>query len=241
MLKTLQDKIKMVFSDLTFDKQRHLYFLEGENLPSTSKKVQGHEEEVDFEAILPWCAIKEKVTVDELRETWRQTNKTACDLGHDTHDFLEVYNGLQVPNNGHELAGINFLKDILKDYDIVVKEVRMYSRKYKYAGTADLLLRHRITGELVLADYKTNKDLFKTHGFLKAPFDYLEHHPYNKYQLQLSYYQIMLNEAGIHISDRIIVYLRADGTYKIYNLVDFTEYLKQHLESTKEVTNDYNW
>ena len=106
----------------------------------------------------------------------------------------------------------------------------MFSKKYKYAGTADLLLLEKATGNVLLADYKTNKDLFKSYDLLHSPFEYLESSPYNKYQLQLSYYQIMLEEIDIKISDRLLVYLKIDGTYRVFNTVDFTEQLKSYLD-----------
>lgn len=239
MVNNLQDKIKAMFSGLTYEDQRHLYFWEGIRVPkSVSAKVEEHEYPFDPK----WykiCAKKEGITEHELRHKWQTINQTACDLGTETHNFLERYTGIETPKTEQQRAGIQFLKDIMVEYEIVAREIRMYSRKYNYAGTADLLLRHKITGDLVLADYKTNKDIFKTYGMLKAPFGYLEAHPYNKYQLQLSYYQLMLEEINCHVSDRLLVYLKADGTYKTYSLVDFTKYLETYLKT--ENNEKYSW
>lgn len=219
-----------MFSGLSFDSQRHLYFWQGVRVPkSVSAKVEEHEYPFDERKWLPICAKRDNVTEHELRHKWQTTNKEACDLGTETHEFLERYSGLESPTTAQQKAGIQFLKDTLVEHEIVAKEIRMYSRKYNYAGTADLLLRHRTTGNLILADYKTNKDIFKTFGLLKNPFQYLESHPYNKYQLQLSYYQIMLEEINCCISDRLLVYLKADGTYKTFNTVDFTTHLEDYL------------
>ncbi len=68
---------------------------------------------------------------------------------------------------------------------------------------------------------------------LRPPFAYLANHPYNKYQLQLSYYQLILEEIGCHISRRLLVYLRADETYQIYELFDFTKQLESYIEENK--------
>lgn len=227
----LQERIITVFSDLNFDSRRHLYYVQGENLPSVSSLVESHAEKFDADYWAPICAPKEKMTVHEIIHHWQTINQEACDLGHETHDFLERYTGLESPSTPQQVAGIKFFKDILIDYEIICRELRMYSRKYSYAGTADLLLRDRRTGELVLADYKTNKDLFKTYGFLKTPFNTLECHPYNKYQIQLSYYQLMLEEAGCCITKRLLVYLKADETYRIFPLIDLTSHLTTHLQS----------
>lgn len=233
MIKHLQDKLKAVFSDLKFDPVKHIYYWQGQRVrKSVTGLVEHHVPPFDEAKWLPICARKEGKTEHELKHEWQTINKEAKVLGTETHDFLEHYNGLKTPSTPQQKASIQFLKDILVDYEIVAKELRMYSRKWKFAGTADLLLRHRQTGKLVIADYKTNKDIFKTFGLMLQPFMYLENHPYNHYQLQLSYYQLMLQEVSCSISERLLVYLKADGTYKIFPLVDFTTYLEDYL--TKE-------
>ena len=228
MLKEVKYILNTVFSDLKFDNQRHLYFVNNINYPSVSSKVEKHAPKFDAEKRLPLSAKKEGVTIDELRRKWQTTNKDACDLGHEVHEFLENFTGIETPKLPQEKAGIQFFLDISKEYEIISREVKMYSRLYKYAGTADLLLYHKPTKKIILADYKTNKDLFKFHNeYLHNPFQYLECTPYNKYQLQLSYYQIMLEEVGIKISDRMLVYLKIDGTYTIFNTYDFTKQLQE--------------
>lgn len=231
MTRLIQERISAMFSDLTFDEQRHLYFWKDKRVEkSVTKLVERHAPEFDEAYWLPRCAVKEGLTEHELKHKWQTINKQACELGTETHDFLEHFNGVKTPSTPQEKAGVDYLKATLSEYDIVFRELRMYSRKWKFAGTADLLLRHKITGKLALADYKTNKDLFKTYGLLLPPFQYLENHPYSKYQLQLSYYQLMLNEIGVEISERKIVYLRADATYRVFETVDFTGYLTDYLK-----------
>lgn len=230
LVEQLRKKIEASFSDLTFDEKRHLYYWKGERVAkSVSGLVEEHEYPFDESKWLPICARKEGITEHELKHKWQTINIAACDLGHETHDFLEHYNGLQTPSTPQQEAGIKFFKDVLVDYHIVCRELRMYSRRFKYAGTADLLLMHKVTGKLVLADYKTNKDLFKAYDLLRPPFNYLEAHPFSKYQLQLSYYEIMLKEINCSISERLLVYLKADSTYKIFPTFDFTKQLSDHL------------
>jgi len=235
----IRERINTMFSGLNFDSRRHLYFVEGINYPSVSSLVDTHARKVDFESILPHSAAKKGVSVEELRQEWKRTNKTACDLGTDTHDFLEHFTGLEQPKTPQEKAGIKFLVDIQKDYEIVAREIRMYTRKYQYAGTSDLLLRHKVSGGLVIADYKTNKDLFKAYDNLKHPFSFFEASPYNKYQIQLSYYQIMLEEANLFVDQRMLVALREgedkEGEYKIFNTADLTEDLREILNKERTV------
>lgn len=217
------------FSNLIFDPVHHRYFLDGMQLPSVSAKVHHHQRPVDFEAILPHSARKAGVEVGELRDRWRRTNKEACDLGTDTHTFLEDFTGIEQPKNPFEEAGIKFIKDISADYEVVYNELRGYTREFGYAGTMDKLLQHKRTGELIIADYKTNKDLFKSYDFLKEPFDSMESSPYNLYQLQLAYYQIMLEEVSLTISNRFLIHLKADGNYRIFETIDLTQEIRDFL------------
>lgn len=226
-------KLNTMFSGLQFESRRHLYYVEGENHISVSKKLEEFEHPFDEGKWLPLCAKKEKISEHELKHKWQTINKEACELGTETHDFLERYTGLETPKTPQQKAGIKFLRDYGQEYEIVSKELRMYSRKYKIAGTCDLLMRHKETGLLILPDYKTNKDIFKAYDFLKDPFSYLEAHPYNLYQLQLSFYQLMLEEINLSISKRLLVHLRADETYRVFETVDFTEYLSEYLQKQR--------
>jgi len=228
------------FYSLTFEEKRHIYCWEGARVPrSVSALVEEHVPPFDKTKWLPICAKKENISEHELEHRWQTINQLACDLGHETHAFMERYSGLQTPMTPQEQAGIKFLTFILKEYEIVAREIRMYSREFGYAGTADLLLRHRKTGELALADYKTNADLFKRWAMLLFPFNYLENHPYNHYQLQFSYYQIMLEEIGLSITKRLLAYLKADATYKIYECYSFVDQLKAHLIERSKLIPDY--
>lgn len=231
----LKERINSAFTDLIFDPVKHLYHVGNESLPSVSSLVEGHCEKVDFEMLAIRSAKKLGVPVLELKTQWKKTNKDACDLGIDTHDFLEKYTGLETPDNPWKIAGIKFFKDTSDRYEIVEREIRMYSRRYKYAGTADLLLWDKIDECLILADYKTNKDLFKAYQYLKSPFNSMESSAYNKYQIQLCYYQIMLEEIGIRIGKRLLIYLKYDETYKTYDLYNLIPELLEGLENKQKI------
>jgi hypothetical protein len=87
----------------------------------------------------------------------------------------------------------------------------------------------------ITGDYKTNEDLFKNYKEKKLlePFDFLLDCPYNHYQIQLSLYQILLEQTNFFVSERWLIYLEADGNYKKYNCYNYTEYLINWFESKK--------
>ena len=104
----------------------------------------------------------------------------------------------------------------------------MYHHEYLYAGTGDIMYNKK-KNSFLIGDYKTNKDLFKNFKDQKLyyPFADMLDTPFNKYQLQLSYYQLMLEQVGIPVSQRILIWLNDDATYNAYQMKDMsTTYLK---------------
>ena len=229
-----EKRIVLAFKKLRFEESKHLYSIIKDKkfyyLPSVSSKVEAHAYKFNTEKMLPLSARKEGVEVEVLRQRWVDVNRIACELGTKTHDFLEHYTGIQLPSTPQEVAGIKYIKDLYPKYRISFRELRAYSNEFMYAGTMDLPLEVVGQGTFEIADYKTNGDLFKAYDYLKPPFQSMEASPFNKYQIQLSYYQIMLEEIGLKIVDRKLVHLRPDGEYRAYSLTDLTSHLRDHMK-----------
>ena len=96
------------------------------------------------------------------------------------------------------------------------------------AGTADIILYNTKTNKFIIADYKTNIDLFKNYKGKKMliPFQDKLDMPFSKYELQLSFYQNLFEQCGYEVEDRKIIWLREDGTFEVYKTEDLTEKLK---------------
>lgn len=261
MLKHLQNRILEPFKPLSFDEKKHIYYWYGKRVAkSVSAKVDEHVTKFDAdekigrngETLIELSARKHsrlqnrEVTIHELRHNWQTAAKEGCELGTETHDYMEYYDGIKPANTPQKKAGVKFLKwlfsqtyinqkgEIERRYEIVCKELRMYTILFGFAGTADLIIADKLPRTIIIGDWKTNKDLFKTFRYLKEPFDYLECHPFNKYGFQLSYYQIMFEEmTGLKVTDRWLIHLKADETYIKYDLYDYSNDLKQYLISSK--------
>lgn len=226
MIEQIRSKLEWMFSDLIFEEGKHLYFVNGTNYPSVSTLIKKHETPVNFKFLAKKIADKEGKTTEEVQESWDKIKEDACTLGTNTHSYAENYDGIKEPENELEISVKKFLDELPEYYEIVFKEIRMYSREYRYAGTADLLLLDKRTNTLVIADFKTNKDLYKSYNKLLAPFQKLEQNNFNKYQFQLSYYQIMIEQSGYDVSNRVIIWLKRDGTYEIISTKDYTKELR---------------
>jgi hypothetical protein len=242
MVEQVKKDLLEMFSDLRFDETRHLYYVNGENYPSVSKKLEDHYEKFNKELWLQRCAPKEGIPVWELEQRWDNKRDIACDMGHDTHDFLEHY-GLSykfLADTPQKRAGVKFFNDYIDcnnpRYTVICRELRMIHRTFKYCGTSDLILWDNIEQCIVIADWKTNEDLFKTYGYLKAPFNNFSCNPFNKYQLQFSYYQLMLMQSKYRIGSRQLVYLDSEENYTIYPCTDLTKTLTEYLTNPNQFT-----
>lgn len=229
MVKEIQDKLEWMFCDMIFEEERHLYFINGVTYPSVSGLIKKHETFVDFAEKARNQAKRRKVPVSVVTGQWDKKRDDACALGSNTHLYAELYDGTQEPSNLLESAAKKFHDELPEHYVIISRELRMYSREFRYAGTADLILLDTRDNSLVIADYKTNEQLFRSYDNMLAPFDKLEQNNFNKYQLQLSYYQIMLEQSHYNVSKRVIIWLKRDGNYEIFNTKDYTKEIRKHL------------
>lgn len=247
LVKQIRQDLLDMFSDLRFDESRHLYYVNGENYPSVSKKLEAHYEKFNKEFYLPLSAKKASreegrwVSENELEKRWDNKNHVACAMGHDTHSFLELYKpgDEALANIPQKVAGVKFLRDYVycenPRYIILHQEFRMIHRKHKYCGTTDMILWDTVEEAIVILDWKTNEDLFKTYGYLKYPFDQYQSNPFNKYQLQFNYYQLMLEQSKYRVSERWLIYLDGEKNYTKYNVEDLTKTLNNYLDNPEVI------
>jgi hypothetical protein len=224
------------FKDITFDEEKHVYYTNGNKIRySVSSIVSMFKPEFDSETIAEGVATREGKTKEEILALWSKINKDACSLGTETHLFAETYaiDRTGIPVNGHQQAVVKFWNELPEYYQPLTTEIRMYHKEYHIAGTADLPLINTKTNQIVIADYKTNKDMFKSFPdvYLTKEFSHLIKNDYNTYQIQLSLYQLLMEQVpDVQISKRLLVWLLPDGNYKLYLTDDYTEVLKTYLK-----------
>lgn len=231
MGKEISNRIKQVFSDLQFEEKEHVYKVNNEVFTPVSNIVKKFEVGFDTHQKAIEYSEKHGIPYDEVIAMWGNSNKSACDLGHDTHFFAERYfdNRNLKPSNGFEIAVVNFWNSLPRHIIPISSESRMFSSVYKYAGTSDNLFYNTITKKIIISDYKTNKNLFKNFRgqTLLFPFDHLLDSPFNKYQIQLSLYQILIEDIGYDVEERWIVWLKPDGKFEKYETQDLTKDLRK--------------
>lgn len=227
----IQKQIKEFFSDITFIEDGHRYVLGEKGLWSVSHIIHSFEKKVDWGMMAYYSGRKHGISAEVMSNIWAKENKISTDAGSRVHLFCENYVKGNEPTCYQELAATKFFKFLEENgYTILFKELVMYHKTYLFGGTADLILLDPL-GRLIIADYKTNKDLFKNYKGQKllGIFNDLLDQPYSKYEIQFSLYQILLEQVGIRVDKRWLVYLDRKGEYEIHETDDYTGRLEKYL------------
>ena len=141
-----------------------------------------------------------------------------------------------------------FLNELPSSYHLVLNETKVYSGKNiidsmnlkeQICGTFDMLYWYDGNGNpdsagFVIFDYKTNSRLIEEYNrqhrvMLLPPFDKFYQEPLGEYTIQLSLYSLMLEDIGLKVIDRKLVWLKDDGTYEMIPVTNITELLRETL------------
>ena len=154
-----------------------------------------------------------------------------------------------IPTRPKEEAVLKFWDEIYTKENLyfVLAETKVYTGKnpsltnlkQNYCGTFDLLWYYKHPTDdtksgLIILDYKTNKELTKDFSremgrFLLPPFGDLYEESLSYYTLQLSAYQLPLEDIGLKVIGRRIIWLKDNGTYELIPIIDVTKRLREVL------------
>jgi hypothetical protein len=154
-----------------------------------------------------------------------------------------------IPTRPKEEAALKFWDETFTKDNVyfVLAETKVYTGKNKqltnlkqdYAGTFDLLWYYKHPTDdsksgLIILDYKTNGSLTNdfsrsANRYFAEPFGDLYDEALSNYKLQLSAYQLPLEDIGLKVIGRRIIWLKGDGNYEIVPIDDYTERLREIL------------
>lgn len=133
-----------------------------------------------------------------------------------------------------EIAVVKFWNDLPKCIVPIAAENKVFivNDDYAYSGTFDILFYYDATLDgktdsksgLMVFDYKTNVDLYKNFKGKKLlkPFDELLDMSLNIYKLQLTAYQLCLENIGMKIIARRLIWLKPNAVYEKIPLESYT-------------------
>ncbi|MBQ0069723.1 MAG: hypothetical protein KBT09_08230 [Bacteroidales bacterium] len=161
--------------------------------------------------------------------------------------YNATYNYL-APIHPKEEAVVKFMESMPSSMHLVLNEAMVYSGKNpdealnlkeQICGTFDMLYYYDGEGDdskagFMVLDYKTNACLYsdynqKFNKTLKAPFDDMIEQDLSLYTIQLSLYSLMLEDIGIKVIGRTIVWLTNDGEFQMIPVDDVSHTLRKVL------------
>ena len=175
-------ELNKAFGDFKFFEGDHHYEYKGKRVGiSVTRLIEEYCNEFDAETIAEKVAAKENKTIQQVLNEWEYKNKFACEKGSTCHEFAQsLWNGDEwdmLPfdnseeyNNAVGKIGnqaIRFHRDYCGRLEHLADEFVIGSEEYDIASAIDHLFINKLTGGLVLVDYKTNSDIHKTEKYAK--------------------------------------------------------------------------
>lgn len=169
---------------IEFDRERHEYRVEGAVVPSVSELIgvygesveEGDELELKLEA-----AAERGTTCHEILARYLRDENESVEYPEEYEPYVEAIR-------------LFLSEHTIRPYAV---ETPVYSRKYGYAGTPDLLCE--FDGTLTLIDYKFVSQIAKT-----------------RVKAQLNAYCKAYEESGVYPEQLLAVQFLKDGTYRVY-------------------------
>lgn len=202
--------------EINYDPLPHTYHYEGKKLVSATEYIKRFYKPFDAETISEVSAKSWGVKQQEVKDLWQMNGELTADLGTVIHKALELYVKYQElgqkisdkrgMDGNYAMPKHPLLKSIIEGFIEIDKskgkiaaEVLVTDIKKGMCGHADRVeiidLKKKICR---VQDFKINinsEDIDKYSKVL-APFDSLPANKLSKYQLQMSIYANMLQEAG---------------------------------------------
>lgn len=236
-MKDSKVNIQNFFKALSFEEENHKYSVDGKRLKnSVSGVVKKFVKNTDFYMISLNIDKSKGLPSGTTKKLWKNKADVAIAIGNKAHYFAEVWafhKNIEIQDK-YQMAVVKFFADMPSHYIPMFTELEMYHKLYMFGGTADLILFNTKTGKFVIADYKTNENLFKNYKdkTLRFPFESYLENAMNKYQIQFSLYQILLEQVpNVEVERRLLIWLKPDGEYELYDTQDFTSVLRKYMKN----------
>lgn len=247
-------KLNKAFGDFKFFEEDHHYEYKGQRVGiSVTRLIEEYTNEFNAEEVAEKVAIKENKSIQEVLDEWEYKNKFACVKGSTCHEYAqslwsgEEWNLQSFDKSGLYLASVskitrqadNFYNYYQDRLEHLADEFVIGSEEYDVASAIDHLFINKLTGGLVLVDYKTNSDIHKTERYaknMKVPLTHLKDYTLNHYFIQLSIYKYLVEKyTNLKIEEMFIVYFSENiENYEIIEIPYLKEEIKKILENRRK-------
>ena len=251
MLEVLKDS----FKDFQFFEDGHYYECKGKRVGiSVTRLIEEYANEFNAEEMAEKVANRDGKTIQQVLDEWAYKRDFSCEkgsLGHlyaqglwNGEDIKEIQNKIDLFTNGLENPieiiqeqAERFYFDYQDHLEHLIDELPIGSEEYDIASCVDHLFYNKLTGGLVLVDYKTNSlmDGYNKKAYKKAmkvPLSHINDDSLSHYHIQLSIYKYLIEKyTGLKVEEMFIVYMSENiENYEIIKIPYLEEEVKKILE-----------
>ena len=249
MLKILKDS----FEDFQFFEEGHYYECKGKRVGiSVTRLIEEYAGEFNAEEMAERVANRDGKTIQQVLDEWAYKRDFSCEKGTTCHEYSQSlwsqakYEKKIFDNSVEYLNAVkkiqqqayNFRLDYESRLGHLVDELPIGSEEFDIASCVDHLFYNKLTGGLVLVDYKTNslmegynKKAYKK--AMKVPLSHINDDALHHYHIQLSIYKYLIEKyTGLEVEEMFIVYMSEN--IENYEIIDIP-YLKEEVEKILEL------
>jgi ATP-dependent exoDNAse (exonuclease V) beta subunit len=153
------------------------------------------------------CAQKRGLTVEALKQQWREKANRSCAYGTKIHECCEdtllgrtLRNRAENPKEEFAIRNAVMTAEKVRGRsEILGVEKIIFDEDLRIAGTIDLLIRAKKNNQVWICDWKTNEKLSKNNTYNDFGLPPIEHIPntsFGHYTCQLNLYEYLLKKVG---------------------------------------------
>jgi hypothetical protein len=247
-------ELNKAFGDFKFYEENHTYTYKDKPISiGATGLIEQYTQDFDSQAVAERVAEKENKSVQEVLDEWEYKNKFACIKGSTCHEYAqtrwsgEEYKPLFFDKSMDYLnavakiqqQAVMFYNDYNDRLEHLYDEYVIGSEEYNIASAIDHLFINKLTGSLVLVDYKTNSDIHKNERYakqMKVPLSHLKDTTLNHYAIQLSIYKYLVEKyTNLQIEEMFIVWFSENiDNYEIIEIPYLKDEVIKILENRRE-------
>lgn len=246
------NKLKDSFKDFQFFEEGHYYECKGKRVGiSVTRLIEEYTNEFNAEEMAEKVANKENRLVEDILAEWKYKADFACAKGSTCHEYAQSLWSKSIWKYipfGQDIAfklAVNKIKKQAKNFKFeyenhlehLIDELPIGSEEFDIASCVDHLFYNKLTGGLVLVDYKTNSYMsgYNKKAYskkMKVPLNHLNDDALHHYHIQLSIYKYLIEKyTGLKVEEMFIVYMSEN--IENYEIIDIP-YLKEEVEKILE-------
>ena len=240
----IKKELTKAFDNFKFFPEDHHYEFKGRRVGiSVTRLISDYENKFDKYNIAGMVANRDGKSVTDVLKEWQYKADFACVKGSTCHEFAqsrwskEPYELDKFDRSEEYLdavlkiqkQAVNFYEDYKDVFEHLADEFVVGSEEYDIASAIDHLFYNKLTGGLVLVDYKTNSILkgynddgknTKYAKKMKVPLNHIKDITLNHYYLQLSIYKHLIEKyTSLKVDEMFIVYFTENNdNYEIIEI-----------------------